>query len=73
MYATWHLKADEFNVDVIQNLKDVYHQREIAILPKDICEERETERHNAALTQKLLQSMRDIEEGRGIVKVMEDE
>jgi PHD/YefM family antitoxin component YafN of YafNO toxin-antitoxin module len=70
MYATWHLKADELNADVIQSLKNVYRQRKIVILPKDTYEEWEIERHNAALTQKLLQGMRDIEEGRGIVKTM---
>jgi len=39
MYAAYHLKADELNADVVQTLKDVYHQREIVILSKDAYEE----------------------------------
>jgi PHD/YefM family antitoxin component YafN of YafNO toxin-antitoxin module len=72
MYAMWHLKADELNADVIQSLKTVYRQREIVILPKETFEEWERERRNAAFTQKLLQGMRDIEEGRGIVKTLDE-
>jgi hypothetical protein len=70
MYATYHLKADELNADLIQSLKNAYHQREIVILPKDTYDEWERARHNTAFTEKLLQGMRDIEEGRGIVKTM---
>jgi hypothetical protein len=68
MYATYHLKADELNVEVIQILKNAYRQREIVILPKDDYDELEKARHNAAYTGKLLASMREFEEGKGIVK-----
>jgi hypothetical protein len=70
MYAAYHLKADELNADVIQNLKNVYHQREIVILPKDEYEEMEKARHNAAFTEELQNRIKDITEGRGIVKTM---
>jgi PHD/YefM family antitoxin component YafN of YafNO toxin-antitoxin module len=70
MYATYHVKADEINADVIQTLKNIFHQREVVIVPKDEYDEMEKARHNAAFTEKLLQGMRDIEAGRGIVKTM---
>jgi PHD/YefM family antitoxin component YafN of YafNO toxin-antitoxin module len=70
MYAAYHLKADELNADVIQSLKNVYHQREIVILPKDEYEEMEKARHNAAFTEELQNRIKDIAEGRGIVKTM---
>jgi hypothetical protein len=47
MYAAYHLKAGELNADVIKSLKNVYHQREIVILPKDADDEWEKARHNA--------------------------
>ncbi|GHV63086.1 hypothetical protein AGMMS49587_11960 [Spirochaetia bacterium] len=70
MYATYHLKADELNADVIQTLKDAYRQREIVILPKDEYDEWEKERHNAAFTGKLRKSIQELDEGKGIVKTM---
>jgi hypothetical protein len=47
-----------------------YHEREIVILPKETCDEWEKERCNAAFTEKLFRGIRDLEEGRGIVKTM---
>jgi hypothetical protein len=70
MYVAYHLKADELNADLIQNLKEVYRQQEIVILPKDTYEEWEKERHNAAYTEKLQNSMREIEKGNVVVKTM---
>ena len=70
MYATYHLRADEINDDVIQALKNTYRHDEIVILPKNAYTEIEKIRHNAAFTEKLQQGIRDIEEGRGIVKTM---
>ena len=70
MYATYHLRADELNEEVVQTLKNTYRQDEIVILPKVAYTEIEKLRHNAAFTEKLQQGMRDIEEGRGIVKTM---
>ncbi|MDR1326537.1 MAG: hypothetical protein LBK00_10925 [Treponema sp.] len=70
MYATYHLKADELNAEVIQILKSAYNQQEIVILPKKAYDEWEKERYNAAFTRKLQQGLRDIEEGQGIVKTM---
>jgi nucleoside-triphosphatase THEP1 len=70
MYATYHLKADELNADLIQSLKNAYHQREIVILPRDEYEEMEKARHNAAFTEELRNRIRDMNEGCGIVKTM---
>jgi len=70
MYATYHLRADEINEDVIQTLKNTYRHDEIVILPRNAYTEIEKIRHNMALTEKLQQGIRDIEEGRGIVKTM---
>ena len=70
MYAAYHLNTDELNTDVIQTLKNVYSQREIVILPKDEYEEMERVRHNAAYTEKLQNSIRELNEGKGIVKTM---
>ncbi|GHV84026.1 hypothetical protein AGMMS50212_13660 [Spirochaetia bacterium] len=70
MYATFHLKTEELNADVIQTLKNAYPQREIVILPKDEYDEWEKERHNAAFTEKLQQRIKRLDEGKGIVKTM---
>jgi hypothetical protein len=70
MYAAYHLKADELNADVIQSLKNTYHQREIVILPKDEYEEMEKARHNAAFTEELQSRIKDINEGQGIAKTI---
>lgn len=70
MYATCHLRIDEINDEVVQTLKKIYRQNEIVILPKDAYAEIEKMRHNAVFTEKLQQGIRDIEEGRGIVKTM---
>jgi hypothetical protein len=70
MYAAYHLTLDELNADIIQNLKKVYHQREIVILPKDTYEEWEKERHNAAYTAELQRRIKELDEGKGIVKTM---
>jgi len=70
MYAAYHLRADEIDDDVVQTLKDTYRHDEIVILPKTAYTEIEKIRHNAAFTEKLQQGIRDIEEGRGIVKTM---
>jgi hypothetical protein len=70
MYVAYHLKADELNADLIQNLKDVYRQQEIVILPKDTYEEWEKERHNAAYTAELQRRIKELDEGKGIVKTM---
>jgi hypothetical protein len=70
MYAVYHLKADELNADVIQSLKNVYHQREIVILPKDTYDEWEKARHNAIFSAELQTRMRELDEGKGITKTM---
>ena len=70
MYAAYHLRADELNDKVVQTLKNTYQQDEIVILPKVVYAEIERMLHNAGFTEKLQQGIRDIEEGRGIVKTM---
>jgi quinolinate synthase len=70
MYATYHLKADELNADVVQSLKNAYHEDEIVILPKTEYEEMEKARHNAAYTEKLLNSMKELEDGNVIIKTI---
>jgi hypothetical protein len=70
MYAAYHLRADEINDDVVQTLKNAYQHDEIVILPKNAYTEIEKIRQNTAFTEKLQQGIRDIEEGRGIVKTM---
>ena len=70
MYAAYHLKADELNPELIQSLKNIYHQREIVILPKDEYEEMEKARHNATFTGELENRIKELDEGKGIVKTM---
>ena len=68
MYATYHLRANELNDEVVRNLKTIFQQNEIVILPKEAYTEIEKDRHNTKFTEKLEQGIRDIEAGRGIVK-----
>ena len=70
MYAAYHLKADELNADVIQSLKNTFHEQEIVIVPKDEYAEMEKARHNAAFTEELENRIRELDEGKGIVKTM---
>ena len=70
MYATYHLRANELNDDVINILKAAFQQKEIVILSKEAYTEIERAWHNSALTEKLQQGIRDIEAGRGIVKTI---
>jgi hypothetical protein len=70
MYATYHLKADELNIDIIQSLKNTFHQREIVILPKDEYDEWEKARHNEAFTGELRNRIKELDEGKGIVKTI---
>jgi hypothetical protein len=70
MYAAYHLKLDELNADVIQNLKNAFSRREVVILSKDTYDEWEKERHDAAFTAELQRRMTAIGEGKGIVKTM---
>jgi GTPase involved in cell partitioning and DNA repair len=71
MNATYCLRADEINDELVQTLKNTYQQREIIILSKeDYDEELEKIRHNAAFTEKLQQRIIALDEGKGIVKTM---
>jgi nicotinamidase-related amidase len=70
MYATYHLRADEINDDIVQEIKSTYRHDEIVILPKNAYTEFEKISYNTAFTEKLQQSIQDIKEGRGIVKTM---
>jgi hypothetical protein len=70
MYATYHLRADELNDEVVQILKNTYRQSEIVIFPKDAYAEIEKMRHNTAFTEKLQQRIKALDEGKGIVKTM---
>jgi predicted secreted acid phosphatase len=72
MYPTYHLKADELNADIIQNLKNTFHQREIVILPKDEYDAWEKARYNAVFTEELQNRIKELGEGKGIVKTMEE-
>jgi hypothetical protein len=72
MYAAYHLRANEINDDVVQMLKDTYRNDEIVILPQNAYAEVEKIRHNAAFTEKLQQRIKDLDEGKGIVKTMEE-
>jgi hypothetical protein len=72
MYPTYHLKADELNADIIQTLKSTFHQREIVILPKDEYDAWEKVRHNAMFTEELQNRIKELDEGKGIVKTMEE-
>jgi len=71
MYATYRLRADELNENLVQTLKSTYQQREIIILSKeDYDQELEKVRHNAAFTEKLQQRIKSLDEGKGIIKTM---
>jgi PHD/YefM family antitoxin component YafN of YafNO toxin-antitoxin module len=70
MYAAYHLKADERTTDGIQTLKNTFLQREIVILSKETYDEWEKDRHDAAFTEKLRTSMRELDEGKGITKTI---
>jgi molybdopterin converting factor small subunit len=70
MYAAYHLRADEINDELVQTLKNIYRQDEIVILPKNTYTEIEKILYNAAFTEKLQEGIKEIEEGRGIVKTM---
>jgi hypothetical protein len=70
MYAAYHLKADELNADVIQTLKNAFYQQKIVILTKETCDEWEKERRDAAFTEKLHKSIRELDEGKGIIKTI---
>jgi hypothetical protein len=79
MYAAYHLNVDELNADMLQSLKSSFPSQKIVILPQEIYEEWEKERHNVAFTEKLQNSMRELKEGKFVVKTtaelraMEDE
>ena len=70
MYATYHLRANELNDEVINILKTAFQQKEIVILSKEAYVEIEKTWHNSAFTEKLQHGIRDIEAGRGIVKTV---
>ena len=70
MYPTYHLKADELNADIIQTMKNTFHQSEIVILPKDEYDEWERMRHNTAFTEALQSRIKELDEGKGIVKTI---
>jgi hypothetical protein len=70
MYAAYHLKADELNADTLQSLKNTFQSREIVILSKETYEKWEKERHNAAFTEDLQTRIKELDEGKGIVKTM---
>ncbi|MCL2175882.1 MAG: hypothetical protein FWB73_07540 [Treponema sp.] len=70
MYATYNIKANELNDEVIKTLKIIFQQNEIVILPKEAYTEIEKNLHNTKFTEKLKQGIRDIEAGHGIVKTI---
>jgi hypothetical protein len=70
MYAAYHLRADELNDEIIQTLKSIYRQNEIVILPKEVYDEIDKIRHNAAFTEKLQRRIKALDEGKGIMKTM---
>ena len=73
MYATYRIRADELNEEFVKTLKNIYHQREIIILSKeDYDEELERIRHNTVFTEKLQQRIKNLDDGKGIVKTMEE-
>ena len=47
---------------LLSKSKNIYHQREIVILPKDEYAEMEKTRHNAAYTEKLQNSIKEFAE-----------
>ena len=70
MYAAYHLKMKELNADVIKTLKKAFRQREIVVLTKDEYAEMEKARHNAAYTEELQKRIKELDEGKGIVKTI---
>ena len=72
MYAAYHLRANEINDDVVQMLKNTYRNDEIVIMPHNVYAEIEKKQHNAAFTEKLQLRMKALDEGKGIVKTMEE-
>ena len=70
MYAAYHLKAEELNPGLIQQLKNIFHEGEIVILPTDEYAELEKARHNLAYTEELQRRIQELNEGKGIVKTM---
>ncbi|GHV54202.1 hypothetical protein AGMMS49579_14380 [Spirochaetia bacterium] len=70
MYVTYHLRADEITADVIQNIKNTYHDRELVVLSKDTYDEPERVRKNAEYLAQLEESKQELEAGKGIVKTM---
>ncbi|GHT83847.1 hypothetical protein FACS1894137_06030 [Spirochaetia bacterium] len=70
MYAAYHLRADEITADVINNIKNTYHDRELVVLPKDTYEELERVRKNAEYWAKIDRSIEELAAGGGIVMTM---
>jgi phosphoribosylaminoimidazole-succinocarboxamide synthase len=72
MYATCHLKANELDDSVIKTLKDVYHDEHIVVLPVNAYYQLEKASQNAEYLAKLDKANQEIDEGKGIVKMMKE-
>ena len=66
----YHLNTEELNIDIIHNIKGLFHAREIVILPKADYAEMEKVRYNAEYTEELQTRINELAEGKGIVKTM---
>jgi hypothetical protein len=72
MYAAYHLNADELNADTLQILKNAFQNQKIVILPQETYEKWEKARRNTEFTEELQTRIRELDEGKGIVKTIAD-
>ena len=68
MHATYQIKADELNFDLFQSIKDTFKGKEIEISIMDY-DETEYLLRSPKNKEILLQGIKDVDEGKNLIKV----
>jgi hypothetical protein len=72
MNAAVAIQANKIDNDFIQNVKKTYRSQKIVVVPEADYQEMLKAKHNAEYLAKLDRSFKQLEEGKVVVKTMEE-
>jgi len=69
MFSTYRLKVEELNIDIIESIKKLYHDKEIEIIVRDIEDETKYLLKNEANKNRLLKAIKNVESSTNLIEV----
>ena len=69
MFSTYRLKVEELNLNIIESIKTLYHDKEIEIIVHDIEDETQYLLKSEANRNHLLEAIKNVESSTNLIEI----